>query len=130
MNTMKGMTSGVRAGSPILTGLLYSLVSMALATVIVSLVLKFSGMKEGSMTTYVYVIHSAALFIGGLVTGKRSGKRGWYNGGMMGVLYSVVVVLIGFLSYDAALTMYTLVLFALSFFMGAFGGMIGVNLRR
>jgi putative membrane protein (TIGR04086 family) len=130
MNPMKGMTSGVRTGSPLLTGLLYSLVSMAVATVIVSLFLKFTGMKEGSMMTSVYVIHSVSLFIGGLVSGQKAGKRGWYYGGIMGILYSIVIVLIGFLSYDAALTIYTLVLFVLSFVTGAFGGMIGVNLRR
>lgn len=130
MNPMKGMTTSVRAGSPVLRGLLYSLVIMAAATLIISLFLKFTGMKEVSMTTAVYIIHSVSLFIGGLVTGRRAGKRGWYYGGMMGILYSIVIVLIGFLSYDAALTGYTLVLLVLSFVSGAFGGMIGVNLRR
>jgi putative membrane protein (TIGR04086 family) len=130
MNPMKGVQSGVRVGSPLLMGLLYSLVSMAAATVVVSLFLKFSSMQEGNMPSAVYIIHSLSLFIGGLVSGRRAGKRGWYYGGMMGILYSVVVVLIGFLSYDAALTLNTLILLVLSFVMGAFGGMIGVNLRR
>lgn len=130
MNAMKSVSSGVKGGSPVLTGLLYSLVCMAIATVIASMIYKFTGIKEGSMTTSVYIIHSVSLFIGGLVTGLRSGRKGWYYGGMMGILYSVVVVLIGFLSYDAALTIYTLILLGLSFAAGALGGMIGVNLRR
>lgn len=130
MNPIRGMPNGVRAGSPVMSGLLYSLVCMAAATILVSLAIKFSGAKEASLETAVYVIHSASLFIGGLVTGRRSGRRGWYFGGMMGILYSIVIILIGFLSYDAALTLYTLILLCLSFVMGAFGGMIGVNLRR
>jgi putative membrane protein (TIGR04086 family) len=130
MNPIKGVQSGVRVGSPLLMGLLYSLVIMAAATVVVSLFLKFTSMQEGNMPSAVYIIHSLSLFIGGLVSGRRAGKRGWYYGGMMGILYSVVVVLIGFLSYDAALTLNTLILLVLSFVMGALGGMIGVNLRR
>ncbi|MCI3923654.1 TIGR04086 family membrane protein [Paenibacillus sp. TRM 82003] len=130
MNAMKSVSSGVRAGSPVLTGLLYSLVCMAVATVVASMIYKFTGVKEGSMTTSVYIIHSVSLFVGGLFTGWKSGRKGWYYGGMMGILYSVVIVLIGFLSYDAALTVYTLILLGLSFAAGALGGMIGVNLRR
>jgi putative membrane protein (TIGR04086 family) len=130
MNAMKNVSSGVKAGSPVLTGLLYSLVCMAVATIVASMVYKFTGVKEGSMTTSVYIIHSVSLFIGGLFTGVKARRKGWYYGGMMGILYSAVIVLIGFLSYDAALTVYTLVLLALSFTAGAFGGIIGVNLRR
>jgi len=129
MNPIRNVSSGVKRGSPVLTGLIYSLVCMALATVAASLIYKFSGLKENTMETSVYIIHSAALFIGGLAAGKRSGRRGWYYGGLMGILYSVIIVLIGFLSYDAALTVYTLILFGLSFVSGAIGGMIGVNMK-
>lgn len=130
MNPMKSVPSRVRAGSPVLAGLLYSLACMAAATVAASVLFKFTGVKEGSMTTSVYIIHSVSLFIGGLVTGYKAGKKGWYFGGLMGIIYTVIVILIGFLSYDAALTMYSLVLLGLSFAAGALGGMIGVNLRQ
>ena len=130
MNPMKSVSSGVKAGSPVLRGLMYSLACMAIATVVASAIYKFTGVKEGSMATSVYIIHSLSLFIGGLATGLRSGRKGWYYGGVMGILYSAVVVLVGFLSYDAAFTVYTLVLVLLSFAAGALGGMIGVNLKR
>jgi len=130
MNPMKSVSSGVKAGSPVLRGLMVSLVCMAAATIVASLLIKFTGMKEGSVTTSVYIIHSVSLFIGGLATGLRSGRKGWYYGGMMGILYSTVVILVGFLSYDAAFTTYTLILLGLSFAAGALGGMIGVNMRR
>ena len=130
MNPMKSVSSGVKVGSPVLRGLMVSLVCMAAATVVASLLIKFTGMKEGSVTTSVYIIHSVSLFIGGWATGLRSGRKGWYYGGMMGILYSVVVILVGFLSYDAAFTTYTLILLALSFAAGALGGMIGVNMRK
>lgn len=130
MNAIKSVSSGVKSGSPVLRGLVVSLLCMAAATVLASLVYKFTGAKESSMTTAVYIIHSVSLFVGGLTTGYRAGRKGWYFGGMMGILYSAIVVLIGFLSYDAAFTLYTLILLALSFAAGALGGMIGVNLRR
>lgn len=127
---MKHVTSGVKAGSPILRGLIVSLAVMAAATVVASLIYKFTGVKESTMTTAVYIIHSLSLFIGGIVTGARAGRKGWYFGGWMGGIYSLIIVTIGFLSYDAAITTYTLILLLLSFASGALGGIIGVNLRR
>lgn len=130
MNPMKNVSTGVKAGSPVWRGLLVSLICMAAATMIASAIFKFTGVKESAMTTAVYIIHSVSLFIGGIAAGLRANRRGWYYGGMMGIMYSVIIILIGFLSYDAALTTYTLILFLLSFAAGALGGMIGVNLHR
>lgn len=129
MNPIRSVPSGVKRGSPILTGLAYSLVIMAAATVVTSLLYKFTGLKESTMGTSVYIIHSLSLFIGGLAAGRKAEKKGWYYGGLMGIVYSILITLIGFLSYDAAFTAYTSILFGLSFVAGAFGGMIGVNLR-
>jgi putative membrane protein (TIGR04086 family) len=120
----------VRISSPLMSGFVYAFIWMIAAALIVSLLLKFSGLKEQSLTTYVYVIHALSIFMGSYVTGKRAGVKGWYHGGMLGVVYSVVVAIISFLGFDVSITLHTLILIAISFAIGAFGGIIGVNMRK
>lgn len=110
-------------------GVLYAFVSMGIITVIVSLLLLFTSMKEQSLSFYIYIIHGIALIIGGIITGKRIERKGWYYGGMMGLIYSIVIMLIGFLGFDASFNLATVSLIVLSFSSGALGGMIGVNMK-
>ena len=130
MNALKPASPGVKAGSAVLRGLIVSLAVMAAATVAASLIYKFADVRESTMTTAVYIIHSLSLFVGGIATGRGAGRKGWYFGGWMGFIYCLVIVTVGFLSYDAALTMHTLILLLLSLASGALGGIIGVNLRN
>ncbi len=129
MNTVNKVTR-VRMNSPLLSGLFFSMLCMIIATVVVSLLLVLTEIKEDSLSVYIYFIHSLCLFIGGFVCGKRAENKGWYYGGIMGILYCVIVIAIGFLAYDATPDSHALLLAALSFLMGAFGGALGVNSRR
>jgi len=130
MNAVKQVTQGMKAGSSVLRGLIVSLAVMAAATVVASAVYKFADVRESTMTTAAYIIHSLSLFIGGIATGARAGRKGWYFGGWLGGVYSLVIVTVGFLSYDARISTHTLILLLLSLASGALGGIIGVNLKR
>jgi putative membrane protein (TIGR04086 family) len=109
------------------SGLLYSFISMIVLTIIVSFFLLLTDLKENSLTVYIFFIHGISLLIGGYVTGKRIGKKGWYYGGIMGVIYSIIILLIGFLGFDSSTHLTSLLLIMLSFTTGALGGIIGVN---
>jgi len=130
MNALKSAPPAVKAGSAVIKGLISALAVMAAAAVAASLIYKFAGVRESTMTTAIYIIHSLSLFVGGVVTGKSAGRKGWYFGAWTGGVYCLVIVTVGFLSYDAALTVQTLILLLLSLASGALGGIIGVNLRR
>ncbi|TBL81601.1 TIGR04086 family membrane protein [Paenibacillus thalictri] len=126
MNKMKQ----VRPSSPVLSGLLYSLVTMTILTLLTSLILFSTNMKESSLIGYAYGIHAISLFLGGVIAGKRSESSGWYHGGLLGLLYSVIIFIVAFLAYDAGFSKMTLYLLGLTFASGALGGMIGVNMRK
>lgn len=120
----------VRISSPMLSGLLYALIMMSLGTLIVSLLLLWSNVQESSLPTYGKIIHGIAIFVGGWVSGKRAASRGWYHGGLLGVLYAVLVWIVGFLAYDNGLNLTSLAMLTGSFGSGALGGMLGVNSRK
>ncbi|MDF2961692.1 MAG: hypothetical protein K0S39_3427 [Paenibacillus sp.] len=116
--------------SPLFSGLMYAMIFMLIGTLMTSLLMLATSMQESSLFSYTMSIHGVAMFVGGLVSGKRSGSKGWYHGGMLGLVYTVIVWIIGFLAYDAGLTGQTLYLLGLSFLSGSLGGMIGVNLKK
>ncbi|HEY0827243.1 MAG TPA: TIGR04086 family membrane protein [Bacilli bacterium] len=129
MNTANKVTPA-GMNSPLLSGLFFSMLCMIIATVVVSVLLVLTEIKEDSLSIYIYFIHSLCLFIGGFACGKKAESKGWYYGGIMGIVYCAIVIAIGFLAYDATPDSRALLLAALSFLMGAFGGALGVNSRK
>ncbi len=131
MNPMKQMGKvQVRISSPILSGLLISLFVMLAGILIVSLILASTGLQEDALPLSVYMIHGMALLVGGVATGRKKGMKGWYYGGMLGLLYWALVMLIGFLSMDASFSMDVFITAGVCFIMGAIGGIIGVNTAK
>ena len=116
--------------SQVTAGLVYAMIIACISTILLSLLLAISGLKEQSLPAYIYFIHGLSVFIGGFVTAKRAGEKGWYRGGLLGVVYGIIVALISYLGFDASLSTQTLYFLAICFIAGAFGGMLGINARR
>jgi len=119
-----------RLGFPIVRGLTWAFGLMAAGALALSLILAFTGQKESSLPTAAIVIHLIAAFIGGAAAGKHSGSRGWYAGGATGLLYALLLYLIGFLGFDRGFHASALIAAAVAFAVGAIGGIIGVNLKK
>lgn len=119
-----------RITSPLLAGLWYAFFWMMMGSLVLSLFLWLSEMQEHDLSTYTYIIHIFSATVGGMVSGKRAGKKGWYHGGLTGAFYALIILLIGFLALDNSLQLGTILWIALAFVIGAIGGMFGVNLRQ
>lgn len=115
---------------PMLAGFIYTFIIVFLGAIVVSFMLAFTDTRESTLPSAVYTVNGLALFVGGFVSGKRGGEKGWYYGGMTGILYFLFVVLISFLGFDAKLGLNHLYYLLLTFLVAAFGGIIGVNLSR
>ncbi|CDN42433.1 MULTISPECIES: TIGR04086 family membrane protein [Paenibacillus] len=129
MNPIKNVQK-VRIGSPMLGGLAYSGLWLALGALLLSLMLYAGNLSEDSLPAWALGIHGTASLCGGFTSGKRSGAKGWYHGGLLGLVYGLLVLVIGFLAADAGMSSKTGILFLIVALAGAFGGMIGVNLRK
>ncbi|PYI53315.1 TIGR04086 family membrane protein [Paenibacillus flagellatus] len=120
----------IRITSPLLSGIVNAFVWLCVGAVVTSLLLTMTDTSEESVTTATFVIHGIASLFGGFSSGKRAGSRGWYHGAILGILYTAIVVLVGFLGFDAGIGQDTAILLALSVPAGALGGMIGVNTKK
>lgn len=122
--------SGGKWVAPIAAGLAYAWLVALAATVLVSLLLSLTGLKEQSLPLYVYMIHGLSVLTGGFIAAKRAGEKGWYRGGALGLAYGLIVVLISSLGFDVKLSTDTLVFLPVCLLTGALGGILGINARR
>ncbi|RIX50566.1 TIGR04086 family membrane protein [Paenibacillus nanensis] len=130
MSSVKQAPKSPIIGSPLLAGVIFSILWLAAGALLLSLLLQFSSMKESELGTYSLIVHGVSALAGGFTAGKRSERKGWYNGGMLGLIYGIMVMIISFLAANAAPTWNSALLLGAALLAGAFGGMIGVNLRR
>ncbi|MEF3312468.1 TIGR04086 family membrane protein [Paenibacillus sp. GYB004] len=120
----------IRITSPLLSGIVNAFVWLCVGAVFTSLVVSMTDMKEQTLTTAAFLIHGIASLFGGFSSGKRSESKGWYHGAILGVLYTLIVVLVGFLGFDAGLGKDTAALLLIAIPAGAVGGMFGVNAKK
>lgn len=121
---------GFRISQPTVSGLWYAFLWMMIGALVLSLLLQGEMLEEPELALYTYLVHGIAIMFGGIVSGKRAKQKGWSQGGLTGLLYVVLLLLISFLALDTSLTLRDCILLAPGLVIGAFGGMIGVNLNR
>jgi putative membrane protein (TIGR04086 family) len=113
---------GNRVLSPLFAGLVYAMFVAVTTTILISLLLTITGLKEHSLPLYVYMIHGISVFTGGFICAKR--------GGLLGVIYCLIVTLIAYLGFHSGFDLDTLVFLIVCMVIGAFGGILGINAKR
>jgi putative membrane protein (TIGR04086 family) len=111
----------------VFTGLLYTLALVLTGALLTALLLSYTNVRESSLPYFTYAINVIGLLLGGFVTGRRCGNKGWYYGGLTGLSYFLLVLLIGFLGFDVPMQLMTLLYLLGAFFISAVGGIFGVN---
>lgn len=127
MNKMQVSNSSI---SSLLSGLIFAISTMMILALVFSFLLFLSGMREAGLDTWIYIIHIIALLIGGFISGRKIGEKGWYHGAMLGVVYCLIIGLVGYLGFDTVLSMQSLVVLFMSIVSGALGGILGVNTKK
>jgi len=116
--------------NPVLSGICRAFLWMLLGAFVLSLLLWGSGLQEKDLSLYTYIVHGLAAILGGLTAGQRAGRKGWYQGALTGGFYGIIILLVGFLALDSALTGSDMLWILAAAALGALGGMFGVNLQK
>ncbi|CAM4131092.1 TIGR04086 family membrane protein [Paenibacillus alkaliterrae] len=130
MSSVKQAPRPPLIASPLLAGVLFSIIWLAAGALLLSLFLHFSEMKESSLPAYAFSIHAVSALAGGFTAGKRSESKGWYNGSLLGLLYGTIIIIVSFLASNTSLSWHSASLLGAALLAGALGGMIGVNLKK
>lgn len=109
----------------IITGIM--LLFILLFTLIITTLNYFDLFGKGSTSIFKIIIMILSYFIGGILIGKKSSKKGWLEGLKFGLIFSLVLFLFNILGLqtkiDLKLIFYDLILITSCIF----GSMIGIN---
>lgn len=113
---------------PVVYGTILALIWAICATVIVFLWSNYGSITAGQLSVAAYIIHCTAAFFGGFKAARSASEKGWYYGGLTGLMYAIFMILIGLTVYntfsmDAGGGFRTV----LMILVGAFAGIIGLN---
>lgn len=116
---------------PVAYGVFFALIWAIAGAVIVAFWAHFSTLSDGQLTAAAYIVHCLAVVFGAFGASRVAAERGWYYGGLTGLIYAVLMVAISLLVYNAfsfdAIGLFRVLLMTL---IGAFGGIIGIGLQR
>lgn len=116
--------------SLILTGLLLMLVIVFVGALATTLLFQFTNISERQMPIFTYTVNAISLIVGGFIAGRKAGERGWFYGGLTGIFYGIILLLIAFLAFDLSFSLKSLASLVSCFAISAIGGIFGVNAAR
>lgn len=113
-----------------LKGLIFSMGITVLLLFILSLILLYTPLKESNIPLFNTMIMIISITIGSIYVSISIGENGWINGGILGILYFLILVLLNYLFFKPFLIdMYLVGKLILSLVIGIIGGIIGINLK-
>ncbi|AWB45699.1 TIGR04086 family membrane protein [Paenibacillus sp. CAA11] len=123
-------TFSFRIHGPTLSGLWYAYLWMMIGALALSLLLRFGHFEEEELSGYSYFVHGAAILLGSIISGRRTKRKGWYQGGLTGLFYGILLFVISFLALDSAFSPLELLLIGPAMLIGTVGGIFGKNMSR
>ncbi|MGM9552581.1 MAG: TIGR04086 family membrane protein [Clostridia bacterium] len=104
------------------------LITVILMGILASLIC-FTPWPEEAVTPSVYVLNYLSVFLAGLFSAAKAKRKGFITGGIAGVLYMLVVYLLGYVLFgginftkDVAMNVFFCLV------IGMAGGIVGINL--
>lgn len=112
----------------IIKGMLFSFIFSLLLILPSSLICMAFFPKDRGIFTAVCIIYFLSTLFSGFYMSRHVVKSGLLNGALSGVLYSLILFLIGSLvSGGVSFSPISAALFVISLLGGAFGGILGIN---
>lgn len=103
----------------------------AASLVLLTLFMAYGNMPDNISAACVKAAAFISVFAAGFFTAGKRSRAGWLSGLVAGVIYVVLMVIIGFLIFgDFALSGDTVKMFLLSILGSVLGGIFGVNIKR
>lgn len=117
--------------SSVFKPLFISLAITALSLCLLAACIAFGPVTESVADICIILSTACSMLAAGFMTARRRKGRGFINGSLAGLLYTVAAYLIKALGFgDFSLGGGFVKLLLLSIFLGALGGIVGINTQR
>ena len=112
-------------------GIIISFIMTFLLLIILSVVLTYTSVSENIETSAIIIINAISILIGSSISTMNEKNKGILKGLITGTLYIGIVYLISsIISMQFSLNMNSIIIILTSMFVGALGGIIGVNVKK
>jgi putative membrane protein (TIGR04086 family) len=112
----------------VLRGLLVSLALLMLGSLILGIITNFIKVSTQLPTNVLFILNYIAIFIGGIVTAYSVRSNGWLNGGLVGLIYMLILIMMGNLWGSVIVSLGLVLRVIIAFLVSSLGGMVGVNI--
>jgi len=120
----------LRHGINLLKSIALAFTLTLLLLIIVTMLLTFTPMKEDTIPLMSNIIMIISIAVGSIYMAIKAEEKGWLNGGIVGVVYFLILLILNCLFIKPfVFDVYTVGKLLVSLIAGAVGGMIGVNIK-
>lgn len=114
----------------LLRSLVFAFIFSLICFFLLALVLSFSNLSESIIRPSSYIIMIISIVFGSGYVTRRVEKNGWLYGGITGLLYVLILIIIGaFTGKGLILDTFLISRLFMGAITGIVGGMLGINLR-
>lgn len=114
----------------LLKALALSYILTLILVLIISFLLTYTALKETIIPLLNTIIIIISITIGAIYIAIKIGEKGWLNGGILGILYFLILLLLNFLFVKPfTFDVFSLSKFFMAVFTGIIGGVLGINLK-
>ncbi len=117
MNYIKNVTFSI----------LYIIGFILFLTFILTLFSYFNILSSKVVSIFKILIPVISLFIGGFYLGKRSNKKGWFEGLKLGLIFLILLVIFEFLALNINFEVKNILYYLIILASTSFGSIVGIN---
>src|SRR5699024_715132 len=125
-----GETVDKRLWMALLYGWTIILFIVLTSSAVLAIVIKHSNITEQTLSYITLIIGLVTLFIGGLVAGLRGKSNGWMLGFIVGLGFSLLILLIQYLGFNEIFSVKQIVFHITYILCAVVGSIVGVNLQN
>lgn len=122
---VKSLVKGVY----LLQGLLLAFIITAVLIFISSVIITYTNISESKMNLLNTIVMIISITSGSIYVAIKAKEKGWINGGILGLCYFLIILLINIVFLKPfTFDIFLISRLIISVIMGIIGGIIGINL--
>ena len=115
----------------ILKGSIIAIVITLISMFVVSVIFTLTNISEAFIPQIIIAVTSISILIGSILASINIGKMGILNGALVGFIYIFTIYLLSsIIVCGFSFNIKSLIMIGISFVLGIFGGIIGVNISK
>lgn len=98
--------------------------------IIFTIILTYTKLSEGLIPLINSIIMILGITSGAILTSKKIERKGWLSGGLIGIFYFLIILIISRIFIkDFSIDKYLFIKGFIAIITGCIGGMIGINIK-